>query len=51
MDNFVWFALGALLVIALFKFRASLRTYRKDGDKGAEIQRKLERLRKKRNEE
>ncbi|MDO3675512.1 hypothetical protein [Paenibacillus ehimensis] len=51
MDLFIRIVLVAVLVLALWRLFGSFRRTRRREDKGAEIQRKLAELRKKRDED
>ncbi|MCP3774697.1 hypothetical protein NLX71_15500 [Paenibacillus sp. MZ04-78.2] len=51
MDLFIRIVLVAVLLLALWRLFVSFRRTRRREDKGAEIQRKLAKLRKKRDEE
>lgn len=51
MDRVFWIMIGVLALWILLRLRYSLRKSRKNLNKGEEIQRKLQLLRKKRDEE
>jgi hypothetical protein len=51
MDRTLWLLIAILLVWFLFRFRYAKRKITKDQFRGEEIQEKLRRLRKKRDEE
>jgi len=51
MDAMVWIGLAALLLIVLVRFRRTRRMTRVEGNREEQIRRKLEELRKKRDED
>jgi hypothetical protein len=51
MDSVTWLVLAALIGIVLLRLRHAHRKARNNSDKGEEIQRRINELRKKRDEE